>query len=305
MAYSDLHDTDHVIKFKTGLDANINATATVNSATEGEPHYATDTKELYIFDGSANVGLDSRYVNVTGDTMTGQLLIDLGSDTEGLVIQGDVGQTANFLEVQDSDSNVIISSNPYINNNQVFLVDVTNKGDARSIPAMFLYSYSSTDLTSSIGSGGVYRNTDKTAGNYSSLQFSSLRSDDVALPFGHIACVFTDHTTGDVKSDFAFIHRIDNSLTETFRLSGATQTGLLTVPTSTLKGLVVKGAASQTANLQEWQDSNANVLAEIGPTGVMGIGTTSNPLIGQTLAITNTDPASTSGGEASRSDGQL
>ena len=61
MSYTDLHDTDHVIKFKTGLVANINTVVTKGVATEGEPHYATDTDRLYIFDGNNNArihGLD-------------------------------------------------------------------------------------------------------------------------------------------------------------------------------------------------------------------------------------------------------
>lgn len=42
------------IKFKSGLKADINTTATKNVAVEGEPHYATDKDELYVFNGSKN-----------------------------------------------------------------------------------------------------------------------------------------------------------------------------------------------------------------------------------------------------------
>lgn len=49
-----LNRTSFSIKFKQGLAANINATATKYLAETGEPHYATDTKELYIFDGTTN-----------------------------------------------------------------------------------------------------------------------------------------------------------------------------------------------------------------------------------------------------------
>jgi len=51
----NLHDQDLVIRFKRGLVANINATATKNLAVEGEPHWATDTDQLYIYDGAQNV----------------------------------------------------------------------------------------------------------------------------------------------------------------------------------------------------------------------------------------------------------
>ena len=60
----DLHDTDYVIQFKQGLAANINATATKNSAVEGEPHYTTDTDTLFVFDGAQNVPV-AGHTNVT------------------------------------------------------------------------------------------------------------------------------------------------------------------------------------------------------------------------------------------------
>jgi len=48
------------------------------------------------------------------------------------------------------------------------------------------------------------------------------------------------------------------------------------VPTnSSTIGSIIKGAASQTANLTEWQDSSASVLAAVTAAGRLGIGTTS------------------------------
>jgi hypothetical protein len=52
-------------------------------------------------------------------------------------------------------------------------------------------------------------------------------------------------------------------------------------PTSV--GAVIRGAASQTANLQEWQDSSGAIRASISPTGVTNIGSTltfANPGVG-------------------------
>ena len=56
-----LNKTDLQIKFKQGVEANINANATQLFAVEGEPHWTTDTDKLYIFDGNNNIrvhGLD-------------------------------------------------------------------------------------------------------------------------------------------------------------------------------------------------------------------------------------------------------
>jgi len=62
------------VKVKQGLKANINTTATKNSAVTGELHYCTDTKELYIFDGANNIlvsgGFTGTFTNGDGDTVT-------------------------------------------------------------------------------------------------------------------------------------------------------------------------------------------------------------------------------------------
>lgn len=66
MAQQTLGRTIQQIKLKTGLKANINTTATKNLAVEGEPHYTTDTSELYVFDGENNQrvhGLDGAVTN--------------------------------------------------------------------------------------------------------------------------------------------------------------------------------------------------------------------------------------------------
>ena len=51
---SNLHDTDYQIQFKSGSSTDINSTATVNTAIEGEPHWATDTDSLFVYDGTQN-----------------------------------------------------------------------------------------------------------------------------------------------------------------------------------------------------------------------------------------------------------
>lgn len=55
---------------------------------------------------------------------------------------------------------------------------------------------------------------------------------------------------------------------------------------STRSGLIVRGAASQTADLFQLQDSSANVLSEFNASGYLGIGTTtaSNKLTINTAA---------------------
>ena len=66
-------------------------------------HYTLSDPTLLIFNLNK---LDARYVNSFGDNeIIGQLLIDLSSDTEGIIIQADAAQTANLQEWQDSAGN--------------------------------------------------------------------------------------------------------------------------------------------------------------------------------------------------------
>ena len=52
-----LNQQNMVLKIKQGVAANINVTVTKNLAVEGEPHWATDSNQLYIFDGTQNLRL--------------------------------------------------------------------------------------------------------------------------------------------------------------------------------------------------------------------------------------------------------
>lgn len=53
MALQNLNRVNkYYLRFRRGLAANIPATATINDALEGEPAYTTDTKILFVHDGS-------------------------------------------------------------------------------------------------------------------------------------------------------------------------------------------------------------------------------------------------------------
>lgn len=59
----NLHDTDYQIKFKSGLNADVNSVTTQAIALEAEPHWTTDTKRLFVFDGNKNKGCIMEHVN--------------------------------------------------------------------------------------------------------------------------------------------------------------------------------------------------------------------------------------------------
>jgi hypothetical protein len=59
---------------------------------------------------------------------------------------------------------------------------------------------------------------------------------------------------------------VSDAHTQYLRKAGDT-TNVITVGASTTKGLVIKGAASQSANLQEWQNTGGTVLSSIDSAG--------------------------------------
>lgn len=63
----------------------------------------------------------------------------------------------------------------------------------------------------------------------------------------------------------------------------------ITMPVASSIGLIVKGAASQTANLQEWQDSAGNILSRISSAGSIfaGAATRLSAVNGDLLAVAN------------------
>lgn len=74
----------------------------------------------------------------------------------------------------------------------------------------------------------------------------------------------TDYVT--IKARLANIEKgiVADTHTQYVKIAGGST---ITADTSSTKGLVIKGAASQSANLQEWQDSSGNVVAYLDAAG--------------------------------------
>jgi len=73
-----LNNVDFQLKPKSWLKANLNTTATRNLAIDGELHYTTDTKELFINNGTENVQIptleDSSQSPWSGTITAGQTI---------------------------------------------------------------------------------------------------------------------------------------------------------------------------------------------------------------------------------------
>ena len=78
--------------------------------------------------------------------------------------------------------------------------------------------------------------------------------------------VATSTTWTDVKSRLDNIEAgiIGDAHTQYLKRAGGET---ITSATSSTKGLIVKGASSQSANLQEWQNSSGTVLASVSAAG--------------------------------------
>lgn len=80
----------------------------------------------------------------------------------------------------------------------------------------------------------------------------------------------TSNTFGSVSARLANIETgvVSDAHTQYIRKT-SDSVNVITTGSASTKGLIVKGSASQSANLQEWQDSSGTVVTAIGPTGAL------------------------------------
>jgi len=165
---------------------------------------AATTRTLVIPDADGTIALvnagavDPRYVEVAGDTMTGQLFIDGGADEIQLRVQGAAGQTANLQTWESSAGGILtrVLSNGYLDvgapqtggltivgNFQDTFIDVS--GIALSGIAVAAITGNSAIITT--GFNSIVR-TSATAFNYTSvLALRGLRANARHLGTGTVA----------------------------------------------------------------------------------------------------------------------
>lgn len=143
-----------------------------------------------------------------------------------------------------------------------------------------------------------------------SLKIEQVGGTNARLYFGNTGV--TQHYIGDINGDMIAFSGGNNFLVSgnsgtalsVFAGNGASSTPAATISAlgATQPGLAVKGAASQSANLQEWQNSSSTVLSAIDENGYLGIGTSDpqyelhisqNATWTSSLAITHTTPGKT------------
>lgn len=127
MAIIDQDLTINQIVFKRGVAANINVDATKNQAVDGEPHWTTDTDTLYMFDGTQNIPVVSRWpitrvtttytilitdYQVFANTDGGAYTVTLPAGTENHALKiANTGSSTNNLTVAPNGAEHLLGAN--------------------------------------------------------------------------------------------------------------------------------------------------------------------------------------------------
>jgi hypothetical protein len=175
---------------------------------------------------------------------------------QGLVIRGAVGQTANLTEWQNSAGTVLSSLN---SSGQLSVASLASNG---TIPI---------GASNTAATGLELGNSTGTA----TTPFIDFHSGATAVDFDAriLASGGTGTSGGGTLSYAAATHSFTGNITTNGNVLAGTTTSLARlvslVSTPTVIGAVIRGAASQTADLQQWQSSTGAVLANISASGVL------------------------------------
>jgi hypothetical protein len=225
------------------------------------------TGYLAKFTASSTLGNSQIYENATGVAIgttspstkfhvyAGTGLFETGGiSTKGLIVKGASGQTANLQEWQDSAGTV--------------LGYVTASGNI-SFPTGNQGSEKFGDLATATGitSTAVGRSASSTGSDTVALGASAQASASSAVALGQGAIA-------SASSAIAIGKGVSNSTANSVAIGTSSNTlnafyGTLRtyMPSSATTGAIIRGFASQTANLTEWQDNTGAVVAAVSPNG--------------------------------------
>lgn len=124
-----------------------------------------------------------------------------------------------------------------------------------------------TGTVAAFGALAMYRPVSG-VGNGNGFHFSLDNSSAAETEYGGFAVVIDTNTAGAGYGAATLLATINGTTrVEIFRAGGSTQAGLLTIRAATIKGLIVKGFAAQSASLQEWQDNSGTALSAVAKNG--------------------------------------
>jgi hypothetical protein len=146
--------------------------------------------------------------------------------------------------------------------------NITGGSDTVAIGYAALNQATATSLTTAVGSGAGYALTTGTQNTYLGRVADGVTTGSNNMMLGYSATASSATVSNEIT--------LGNSSITRFRIPGIglniTSNSTVNTASAATVGLIVKGAASQTANLQEWQDSAGNVLSSISSLGNITLG---------------------------------
>ena len=178
------------------------------------------------------------YNNLPASTDAGIAVMPWAASIRGAIVRGFTSQTANLQEWQNSAGTVVtrVSSDA-----RIFSTQTITAGNANDAPAALNAFPQSASLV-----GLVVKGLASQTGNLQQWQdstgavLSRVTASGSYLTSARISAGSTTVATGNINSY---------------------------ISSASLVGILVQGAASQTANLQEWQDSAGTVIASVSSSG--------------------------------------
>ena len=193
----------------------------------------------------------------------GNVLINgFTASTVGLTVKAAASQTANIVEFQTSNGSPMFFMLP--SGNSVFYTALSvNQSNSASVGAnngIGAFEVKGTSFMRPINATGIVLITRGAASQTADLQ----QWQDSA---GTVLAKIT--STGDATLGYAYVSglRDVNGTGAYLNMQASTSGILVNTRAAANVGLVIKGAASQTANFQEWQNSSGSVLASISSNG--------------------------------------
>jgi len=203
------------------------------------------------FEGRSNSFLGSPSFNLATLNISTR-----ATNQSGIVVRGYASQTANLQEWQNSSGTVLanIASTGQINAGAGLYSDWAGIGTARIGAAHLSVATQYLGNVGLIVKGSASQSADyfqiQTSGG--TVVVSADASNSLAVPYGQISAASGLIGAGATRLGTAGVTAYANAATS--------------------NGIIVRGAASQSANLQEWQNSAGTVLASISANGTVYMG---------------------------------
>jgi hypothetical protein len=252
----------------------------------------TGLVKLNQYGGSTVFGASAAIQN--GSSVNAKLSVYTASaTTPGLIIKGFASQTASLQEWQNSSGTALALVNssggtilPNVNlQGRIFLLQ---DGATTS-------SYNASKYYISWYNGGIGIIPNSAPANTVSFTIKGTTSQTANLQeWQNSAATVLAFVNSQGTARFAGLDNL--GLTAIGTSISGTASLLIDTNITTRSGIVIKGAASQTASLQEWQNSSGTVLAKVLATGTLDI----TPSSGDTINFRNSSGGLTLWGGNSR-----